>query len=84
MVLDEGELTTDQKEKIHDAINKRLPMDLGLRDKISRVEIHQSVILQAYDRQQADKECEADMGSGGGKPEKLCRLSGIGRTDGAV
>lgn len=37
-ILDGGELTTDQKEKIHDAINKRLPLDLGLTDKISGVE----------------------------------------------
>lgn len=51
-ILDEGELTTDQKEKIHDAINKRLPMDLGLRDKISGVEfdinnifIHNDILL---------------------------------------
>ena len=51
-ILDEGELTTDQKEKIHDAINKRLPMDLGLTDKISGVEfeinnifIHNDILL---------------------------------------
>ena len=51
-ILDEGELTTDQKEKIHDAINKRLPLDLGLREQISGVDfeinnifIHNDILL---------------------------------------
>lgn len=45
-------MTTDQKEKIHDAINKRLPLDLGLTDEISGVEfeinnifIHNDILL---------------------------------------
>lgn len=37
-ILDEGELTTDEKQKIHDAINKKLPVDLGLTDRISGID----------------------------------------------
>ena len=51
-ILDEGELTTDQKQKIHDAINKHLPLNLGLTDKISGIEfeinnifIHNDILL---------------------------------------
>lgn len=51
-ILDDGELTTDQKKKMQEAINKRLPLDLGLSDKISGVEfeinnifIHNDILL---------------------------------------
>lgn len=51
-ILDEGELTTDEKQKIHEAINKRLPLDLGLSDKVSGVNfeidnifIHNDILL---------------------------------------
>ncbi len=51
-ILDDGELTTDQKKKMQEAINKHLPLDLGLSDKISGVEfeitnifIHNDILL---------------------------------------
>lgn len=51
-ILDDGELTTDQKKKMQEAINKHLPVDLGLSDKISGVEfeitnifIHNDILL---------------------------------------
>lgn len=51
-MLDDGELTTDQKKKMQEAINKHLPLDLGLSDKISGVEfeitnifIHNDILL---------------------------------------
>ena len=54
-ILDEGELTTDQKHKIHDAINKRLPLNLGLTDKISGIEfeinnifIHNDILQKVH------------------------------------
>ena len=51
-ILDDGELTTDQKKKMQEAINKHLPLDLGLSDKISGEEfeitnifIHNDILL---------------------------------------
>lgn len=51
-ILDDGELTTDQKKKMQEAISKHLPLDLGLSDKISGVEfeitnifIHNDILL---------------------------------------
>lgn len=51
-ILDDGELTTDQKKKMQEAINKHLPLNLGLSDKISGVEfeitnifIHNDILL---------------------------------------
>ena len=51
-ILDEGELTTDEKNKIHEAINKKLSADLGLKDQISGIDfeinnifIHNNILL---------------------------------------
>lgn len=51
-ILDEGELSTDAKQKIHDAINKRLFLNLGMDDKNSGIEfeinnifIHRDLLL---------------------------------------
>lgn len=61
-ILDEGELNTNQKQRIHEAINKRMPLDLRLDEKNSGIEfeinnifIHNNILLfriSLYNRSQ--------------------------------
>lgn len=51
-ILDEGELSSEDQQKIHETINKRLPLNLGMYDKNSGVEfeinnifIHRNILL---------------------------------------